>query len=192
MGIKSFIEYLKEDVKIPTLDILIDNEGNVHNGKNGTKLIKGNILLKKVNSGEVNQRNKPLFRNSIVDIIGVDGKSYPGGIDKNGMLVGVNIINGILYTNFTDKENFPVKVPDILKPQFGENWTDNVDVENDILKEFILGYSGNILSVCIYANDGMEITLKNKMALLEEDVIIKLKEYLNPYIRDIKIETLLK
>ena len=65
-------------------------------------------------------------------------------------------------------------------------------VENDTLKEFILGYNGNILSICIYVNDDMEITLRNKMALFsEEDIIIKLKGFLNPYIRDIKIATLL-
>jgi hypothetical protein len=123
MNIKKFSE-INENVRIPTLDVLIDNDGNIYNNKFGRPLMKGNIVLKKSTIEEYVRNFK---RNVIVDIIGIDGKSYPGGIDKNGQLVGVNIIDGVLYTNYPEGENFPIKIPKKLVSQFGENWEDNID-----------------------------------------------------------------
>jgi len=77
MEIKKFSEYsLVESMQILVLDSVIDDDGNVFNGKFG-ELIKGNI-----------QRNST---RKITKIIGQDGNSYPAGIDKNGFLSAVEI-----------------------------------------------------------------------------------------------------
>ena len=95
MAIKKFDDFINEDVKIPVLDILIDYNGNLYNGKiEKYPLRKGNIVQKKVSAGTgiFNDKGveKRSNKNTLVDIIGVDGESYPAGIDKNGVLVTVN------------------------------------------------------------------------------------------------------
>ena len=80
MDIKKFDDFINEVVKIPVLDVLIDDNGNLYNGKiENYPLRKGNIVQKKING-----------RNTLVGIIGADAESYPAGIDKNGVLVAVN------------------------------------------------------------------------------------------------------
>lgn len=95
MAIKKFDDFINEDVKIPVLDILIDYNGNLYNGKiEKYPLRKGNIVQKKVSAGTgiFNDKGveKRSNKNTLVDIIGVDAQSYPAGIDKNGVLVAVN------------------------------------------------------------------------------------------------------
>lgn len=95
MAIKKFDDFINEDVKIPVLDVLIDDNGNLYNGKiEGFPLRKGNIVQKKISkgTGEFNDRGveKRSNRNTLVGIIGADAESYPAGIDKNGTLVAVN------------------------------------------------------------------------------------------------------
>ncbi len=95
MAIKKFDDFINEDVKIPVLDILIDYNGNLYNGKiEKYPLRKGNIVQKKVSAGTgiFNDKGveKRSNKNTLVDIIGVDAQSYPAGIDKNGVLVTVN------------------------------------------------------------------------------------------------------
>ena len=76
MDIIKFNDFINEDVKIPVLDVLIDNNGNLYNGEQqGFPLRKGNIVQNK--------------SRKLIDIIGQDRKSYPAGIDKNGVLVAV-------------------------------------------------------------------------------------------------------
>jgi len=80
MDIKKFDDFINEVVKIPVLDVLIDDNGNLYNGKiQNYPLRKGNIVQKKIDK-----------RNTLVGIIGADAESYPAGIDKNGVLVSVN------------------------------------------------------------------------------------------------------
>jgi hypothetical protein len=95
MTIKKFDDFINEDVKIPVLDILIDYNGNLYNGKvEKYPLRKGNIVQKKISAGTgiFNDKGveKRSNKNTLVDIIGVDAGSYPAGIDKNGVLVAVN------------------------------------------------------------------------------------------------------
>ncbi len=95
MAIKKFDDFINEDVKIPVLDILIDYNGNLYNGKiEKYPLRKGNIVQKKISAGTgiFNDKGveKRSNKNTLVDIIGVDAQSYPAGIDKNGVLVTVN------------------------------------------------------------------------------------------------------
>lgn len=73
-----FNQFLNEDVRIPVLDAVIDELGNLYNGLLGNPLMKGNIVQKKIDG-----------RNEVIDILGSDGKSYPLGLDKNGTLVAV-------------------------------------------------------------------------------------------------------
>ena len=112
MDIKKFGDFINEDVKIPVLDVLIDDNGNLYNGKiQNFPLRKGNIIQKKISkgTGEFNDKGqeKRSNKNTLVGIIGADAESYPGGIDKNGVLVAVNPDN----ENFLTKKgrNFPEK-----------------------------------------------------------------------------------
>ncbi len=82
MAIKKFDDFINEDVKIPVLDILIDYNGNLYNGKiEKYPLRKGNIVQKKVSAGTgiFNDKGveKRSNKNTLVDIIGVDAQSYP-------------------------------------------------------------------------------------------------------------------
>ena len=47
MAIKKFDDFINEDVKIPVLDVLIDDNGNLYNGEGGYPLRKGNIVQNK-------------------------------------------------------------------------------------------------------------------------------------------------
>jgi hypothetical protein len=115
MEIKKFTEYysINELVTIPTLDVLIDDNGVLYNGKYKDTndilypLRKGNIVLSKVAG-----------RNKIVDILGVDRKSYPAGIDKNGKLVSIEQEDGIAL----NKKGEPLEVPSLLRNKFGKYW----------------------------------------------------------------------
>ena len=52
MDIKKFGDFINEDVKIPVLDVLIDDNGNLYNGKiQNFPLRKGNIIQKKISKG---------------------------------------------------------------------------------------------------------------------------------------------
>jgi hypothetical protein len=104
MNITKFTDFINEDVKIPVLDVLIDDNGNLYNGKiQNFPLRKGNIVQKKISrgTGELNDNGveRRSNRNTLVGIIGTDAESYPAGIDKNGVLVAVN----------PDSENFATR-----------------------------------------------------------------------------------
>jgi hypothetical protein len=102
MDIKKFGDFINEDVKIPVLDVLIDDNGGLYNGKiQGFPLRKGNIVQKKING-----------RNTLVDIIGTDAESYPAGIDKNGSLVSVNVDNEGYVTREEENDYVRIQIPD--------------------------------------------------------------------------------
>lgn len=97
MAIKKFVDFINEDVKIPVVDILVDDDGNIYNGiKPEFPLRKGNISQKSIgnivqSTKKVDKAGNPVDVKSsklIIDYIqGSDDKSYPLGIDKNGYLV---------------------------------------------------------------------------------------------------------
>ena len=101
-----------ENVIIPVLDVLIDDNGNLYNGDTSTdpndptpsirKRLKGNISLIKAPSptsgGKVNTIN---------GIIGQDGIKYPAGIDKNGTLVSVKSDRGFALNSRGDRMRVP-------------------------------------------------------------------------------------
>ena len=104
MDIIKFNDFINEDVKIPVLDVLIDNNGNLYNGEQqGFPLRKGNIVQNK--------------SRKLIDIIGQDRKSYPAGIDKNGVLVAVfSSPEGYLL----DKNDQPILITNTLKQKYKE------------------------------------------------------------------------
>lgn len=102
MNLFKFAEFLNEDIMIPVLDCVIDEDGNLYNGKSEQfPLRKGNIEKAKVGG-----------KNEVVGIIGHDGIRYLAGIDKNGQLVAPkkNMQNGFLV----DNDGTQVKVPNYI------------------------------------------------------------------------------
>ena len=98
MNIKKFNEYLTEAINLPILDVVIDNNGIPHDGKNGTKLVKGRV-----------RREGGLIR----QILGTDNINYPGGIDKNGNLVGINVDDDwYLLTEDGNRISIPQQIKD--------------------------------------------------------------------------------
>jgi len=116
MDIKKFGDFINEDVKIPVLDVLIDDNGNLYNGKiQNFPLRKGNIIQKKISkgTGEFNDKGqeKRSNKNTLVGIIGADAESYPGGIDKNGVLVAVNPDNENFLTKKVGDDYVRIPIP---------------------------------------------------------------------------------
>ena len=95
MDIKKFGDFINEDVKIPVVDILIDENGNIYNGVlSKYPLRKGNIsqVITKIPSnikkpGPTFGKKTTTTKVVINGIVGSDSKSYPFGVDKNGYLV---------------------------------------------------------------------------------------------------------
>ncbi len=120
MAIKKFDDFINEDVKIPVLDVLIDDNGNLYNGQEGFPLRKGNIVQNK--------------SRKLIDIMGEDRKSYPAGIDKNGVLVSVySSAEGYVL----NKEKKPILINNNLKQKYRQlsNYT---YYQNDIDYSFLI------------------------------------------------------
>ena len=115
MNITKFTDFINEDVKIPVLDVLIDDNGNLYNGEEGYPLRKGNIVQNK--------------NRKVIDILGEDRNSYPAGIDKNGFLVSVYGYSNDGYL-LNNKEE-PILINSSLRKKYRElaNYTyyENID-----------------------------------------------------------------
>ena len=115
MNITKFTDFINEDVKIPVLDVLIDDNGNLYNGEEGYPLRKGNIVQNK--------------NRKVIDILGEDRNSYPAGIDKNGFLVSVYGYSNDGYL-LNNKEE-PILINSSLRKKYTElaNYTyyENID-----------------------------------------------------------------
>jgi hypothetical protein len=115
MDIIKFNDFINEDVKIPVLDVLIDDNGNLYNGEEGYPLRKGNIVQNK--------------NRKVIDILGEDRNSYPAGIDKNGFLVSVYGYSNDGYL-LNNKEE-PILINSSLRKKYRElaNYTyyENID-----------------------------------------------------------------
>lgn len=115
MNIIKFSKF-NENVQLPVLDIVIDSNGLVYNGK-FTELVKGNVVIKKINN-----------KNTIVGILGSDNKSYVAGIDKNGYLVAppINIKDGCLFVN-GEFVKIPMEILNSMKKKGDSIWRIGVD-----------------------------------------------------------------
>lgn len=91
MNIMKFYQYLTEDIYLPIVDVVIDEQGNPYNGNTRDKIIKGSIdrATRKINLPP-GSPTKTKSETYIKSIIGINGKKYPAGIDKNGNLIAVN------------------------------------------------------------------------------------------------------
>jgi len=123
MDIKKFGDFINEDVKLPVLDVLIDDNGNLYNGKiQGFPLRKGNIIQRKING-----------RNTLVGIIGVDAESYPAGIDKNGSIVSVDVDDDGFVTRKVGNDYVRIEIPNQVINLYGNElngetqWRTEVD-----------------------------------------------------------------
>lgn len=149
MNIIKFSKF-NENVQLPVLDVVIDSDGNIYNG-HFNNLIKGNVVIKKVNN-----------RNTIVGILGGDNKSYVAGIDKNGYLVAPpsNIKDDCLFVN-GDFVKIPMDVLTFIKKKdsiwrIGVDYTQllspestgwvNVKIDMEIFKR-VKRYSSGLGSV---------------------------------------------
>lgn len=120
MEIKSFLKFTESKSIIPVLDIVIDDDGKLYNGSQ-KPLMKGYV--------EFNSTKK------ITRILGDDGKTYPGGIDKNGELIGTNIDDdGDLLNSKYQKLGFNIKNDySKLLPLQGTGWV-NVKIDLEVVK----------------------------------------------------------
>jgi hypothetical protein len=149
MDIIKFSKF-NENVRLSVLDIVIDSNGKVYNGRFGD-LIKGNVVFKKVKGVNIP-----------VDILGSDNKSYVAGIDKNGYLVAPpsNIKDDCLFVN-GDFVKIPIDVLNSMKKKdsiwrFGVDYTQllssestgwvNVKIDMEIFKR-VKRYSSGLGSV---------------------------------------------
>jgi len=110
MNLFKFTDFLNEAVMLPVLDCVIDDSGNIYNGKSEQyPLRKGNIEKAKVGG-----------KTKVVGIIGHDGAKYLAGIDKNGQLVAPekNMENGYLV----DTDGNQVKVPSYITSTRSRFW----------------------------------------------------------------------
>lgn len=99
LDIIKFTEFLNEaKIYLPIIDVVIDSDGNVHNG-DGYAINKGRVERKTkeephpeggLTAGK--KRPRKITVNYINQIQGtLDGKDYPAGIDKNGNLLCVAV-----------------------------------------------------------------------------------------------------
>jgi hypothetical protein len=122
MDIIKFSEYLLESVELPILDIVIDNDGKVYNGLDGSdygKLTKGRI-----------EKSNGI----ITSIKGPNNEFYPAGIDKNGNLVAVDFKNGKPQTFIDPKKKGDVGLPD------SEKETKDIPINQALLKKYKKGW----------------------------------------------------
>jgi len=128
MEIKKFSDYnsINEDVKIPTLDVVIDNEGMVHNNEFRLPLLKANIRQERefyIDDNDIKRQ-----RTVLSEIVGMDGNSYPAGIDKNGKLVAVYNDGRRIYNS--PEKTQPIRVPKSILdkyPRMNKFWDMNSD-----------------------------------------------------------------
>ena len=86
MSIKKFENFLKEDIQVQVLDVVIDDNGNVYNGL--ARDDSGNPLpLTKGNLERIRNRDR---RIEIANIVSNSGRNFAAGIDKGGSLVAPN------------------------------------------------------------------------------------------------------
>lgn len=129
-----FIDYktINENVIIPVVDAVISNNGDLNTKRVDNIPLKGNVELKDVKTGErgtskeyTGKTGKTLIKQGaektkrVVDKIkGLDGNYYPGGLDKNGNLLGskfdddgnlmsVSFIRKTKSSDITKKEENP-------------------------------------------------------------------------------------
>lgn len=154
MEIMKLVQFLNEaKIYLPIVDIVIDNDGNIYDGKtvndgdaNPRKLIKGGVNWKSVNNPNYDH-GLPKTISKVTKILGSNGIEYPAGIDKNGNLLSINSDDNYVLNNNGEKIKIPNKLTKILKikhwkkdydyssllPIVGTGWV-NVKIDMEIVK----------------------------------------------------------
>lgn len=117
--IHNFDKFINENkLIIRVLDVVIDEMGNVYNGKFGHPLVKGNVDVVKKQSL------------TIQNIKGSDNKDYIAGLDKNGRLVAPakNIdTDGYLVDNNGERVKIQPAVLDTFSTIRGTYWRTGIE-----------------------------------------------------------------
>jgi hypothetical protein len=154
MEIMKLVQFLNEaKIYLPIVDIVIDNDGNIYDGKTVNdgdvkhrKLIKGGVDWKNVNNPNY-EPGLPKTISKVVKILGSNGIKYPAGIDKNGNLLSINSDDTYALNDNGEKIKIPNKLTKILKikywkkdydyssllPIVGTGWV-NVKIDMEIVK----------------------------------------------------------
>jgi hypothetical protein len=154
MEIKKLVQFLNEaKIYLPIVDIVIDNDGNIYDGKTVNdgdvkhrKLIKGGVDWKSVDNPSY-EPGLPKTISKVVKILGSNGIRYPAGIDKNGNLLSINSDDTYALNDNGEKIKIPNKLTKILKikywkkdydyssllPIVGTGWV-NVKIDMEIVK----------------------------------------------------------
>jgi hypothetical protein len=154
MEIMKLVQFLNEaKIYLPIVDIVIDNDGNIYDGKTVNdvdvkprKLIKGGVDWKNVNNPNY-EPGLPKTISKVVKILGSNGIEYPAGIDKNGNLLSINSDDNYALNDNGEKIKIPSQLNKILKikywkkdydyssllPIVGTGWV-NVKIDMEIVK----------------------------------------------------------
>jgi hypothetical protein len=154
MEIMKLNQFLNEaKIYLPIVDIVIDNDGNIYDGKTvndgdleSRKLIKGGVAWKNVNNPNY-EPGLPKTISKVVRILGSNGIEYPAGIDKNGNLLSINSDDTYALNDNGEKIKIPNRLTKILKikywkkdydyssllPILGTGWV-NVKIDMEIVK----------------------------------------------------------
>lgn len=154
MEIMKLNQFLNEaKIYLPIVDIVIDNDGNIYDGKTVNdvdvkprKLIKGGVAWKNVKNPNY-EPGLPKTISKVVRILGSNGIEYPAGIDKNGNLLSINSDGTYILNDNGEKIKIPNKLTKILKikywktdydyssllPIVGTGWV-NVKIDMEIVK----------------------------------------------------------
>lgn len=131
MEIMKLNQFLNEaKIYLPIVDIVIDNDGNIYDGKTVNdvdvkprKLIKGGVAWKNVKNPNY-EPGLPKTISKVVRILGSNGIEYPAGIDKNGNLLSINSDDTYALNDNGEKIKIPNKLTKILKIKY---WKKNYD-----------------------------------------------------------------
>jgi hypothetical protein len=154
MEIMKLLQFVNEaKIYLPIVDIVIDNDGNIYDGRTindvgvkPRKLIKGGVAWKNVNNPNY-EPGLPKTISKVVKILGSNGIEYPAGIDKNGNLLSINSDDTYALNDNGEKIKIPNELTKILKikywqkdydyssllPIVGTGWV-NVKIDMEIVK----------------------------------------------------------
>lgn len=111
MHISKYNKFFKDlnearTVDLPILDVVIDDDGNVLNGKDGNSLVKGRVERIRIRGDK-----------KVTRILGTDNKDYLAGIDKNGNVIALSDYVDIEF-KVLGKDKQPLPIPDNIRREY--------------------------------------------------------------------------
>lgn len=150
-----FTDYKKinEDVIIPVVDVVISTSGllkyrndlplkGIVKLKSSTyedefgNIVQATLTKKSIEKGVT--ASKPATKMQVDSILGQDGREYPGGLDKNGKLVGIHFDpeGNLLTKAYKEKGSRKIELPNteaeilstsLVRPEELRYWNKNID-----------------------------------------------------------------